>query len=122
MTREILCGLSYSDVLAFAGMGQNAAARKLGVNHAHFNRTLHKLGMSHWFPRPRQQFTQCVSTEDIKQAASEGYTQKDAAFVLGVSERHFKRLVARWGLAHLFPNSGKASHIARRGYVGRDTE
>lgn len=116
-SREILCGVTYLQIIDCAGMSQNAATKKLGVNVAYFNRTLHRLGMSHWFPMPPQQFTQCVTAEDIKQAAAEGYTQKDAAHVLDVSERYFKELVARWGLNGLFPNSGKAAYISRRGYA-----
>lgn len=116
-SREVLCGLTYHDIINCAGMSQKDAAQKLGVNHAHLNRTLHKLGMCHWFPRPRQEFTQYVTADDIKQVALEGYTQKDAAYVLGVSESYFKSLVARWRLNHLFPNCGEASWVARRGYA-----
>lgn len=116
-----MCGLTYDDMISCAGMSQKAAAQRLGVNHAHFNRTVHRLGMAHWFEKPKQVFTQCVTREDIARTAAEGYTMKDAAFVLDVSERYFKSLVARWQLNSLFPNSGKAAWISRRGYTGADT-
>lgn len=122
ISREILCGIDYQQIVACAGMSQKAAAKRLGINHAYFNRTLHRIGASHWFEKPKQVFSQCVTPEDIAKVAAEGYTQKDAAFVLEVSERYFKSLVARWQLNNLFPNSGKAALISRRGYTGPNTE
>jgi predicted DNA-binding protein (UPF0251 family) len=110
------CGLSYRDITSCAGMGQKEAAKRLGVNYNHFNQIVKRHGLSHWFPKPRQTQHQCITQENIIQAASEGYTQKDAAAVLEVSERYFKSLVARWQLNHLFPSSGKASYIGRVGY------
>lgn len=112
------CGLTYADVVSCAGMSQKAAAKRLGLAYSHFNKAVTRFGLDHWFSKPRQAFTQCVTPEDIIQSAKEGYTMKDAAFVLDVSERYFKTLVARWDLTHHFPNSGKAAWIARRGYTG----
>jgi predicted DNA-binding protein (UPF0251 family) len=117
MTRELLCGITYQQVIDCAGMSQKDAAKRLGVNHAYFNRVLHRHGMAHYFPKPKQTFTNCVTAEDIAMTAAEGYTQKDAAYVLGISYRHMLRLTSQWGLSSLFPNSGKASWVARKGYV-----
>lgn len=120
ISREIMCGLTYSDITSCAGMSQKAAAKKLGVNYNYFNQVIKRIGAGHWFVKPKQQFTQCITEQDIVKAAGEGYTQKDAAFVLDVSERYFKSLVARWGLNSLFPNSGKAAWISRDGYCKCD--
>jgi transposase len=111
-----LCGLSYRDITSCAGMSQKEAAKRLGVNYNAFNQVVKRHGISHWFPKPVQKQTQCITAEDIIQVASEGYTQKDAAAVLEVSESWFKALVARWKLNHLFPSCGKASYIGRVGY------
>jgi predicted DNA-binding protein (UPF0251 family) len=113
---SITCGLTLADITSCAGMGQKEAAKRLGVNYNHFNQVLGRHNLRHLFPKPKQVFTQCITPEDITQAAAEGYTQKDAAAVLEVSERYFKSLVARWQLNHLFPSCGKASYIGRVGY------
>lgn len=114
---KIICGLTLEDIKSCAGMSQKEAAKRLGVGYAHFNTVMLRHGLTHLFPKPPQRFTQCVTVEDIARAAAEGYTQKDAAFILDVSERYFKSLVARWGLNGLFPNSGKAAWISRNGYA-----
>lgn len=116
-TRLILCNLSYRDVISCAGMSQKEAAKRLGVAYAHFNQVIKRHGMSHWFEKPKQVYTNCVSKEDILQTAAEGYTMKDAAFLLGICDRHMKRLVAKWELNSYFPNCRKASWISRRGYI-----
>lgn len=116
-TRLILCGLSYKDVISCGGMSQKDAAKKLGVNYKHFNQVVKRHGLSHWFPKPKQIFTPTVSKEDIEQTAAEGYTQKDAAFLLGLCDRRLKVLIARWNLNSQFPSSGKAAWISRRGYA-----
>jgi hypothetical protein len=118
-TRILLCGLSYRQVVSVAGEGvsQKEAATRLGVAYAHFNQVIKRHGMSHWFEKPKQSFTNCISKEDILQTAVEGYTMKDAAFILGICDRHMKRLVAQWELNKYFPNSGKAAWISRTGYA-----
>lgn len=102
MTREILCGLTYSDITSCAGMNQRLAAKRLGVNYSHFNQKVKRLGMSHWFKVPR---SRCVSKEDI--IATAGMCQIDAAEVLGISNGHLSVLVHEYGIRHLFPGKSK---------------
>lgn len=116
-SREILCGVSYLQIVACAGMNQRAAAERLGVNEGYFRKTVKRLGLRHWFtdirPRPR-----CISREDIVQVASEGYTRRDAAYLLGISPRYLADLVQEWQLADSFRvTKGKASWVTRRGYA-----
>lgn len=102
MTREILCGLTYSDVISCAGMNQRQAARKLGVNYCHFNQRIKRLGMSHWFDAPRHR---CISKEDIIKTT--GMCQIDAAEVLGVTNGYLSVLIHEYGIRHLFPGKSK---------------
>lgn len=115
-TRILLCGLSYRQITSCAGMNQLQAAEKLGVSIAHFRRVIHKLGMSHWMEDTHRPRPLCLSADDISQLAAEGYTQKDAAHIAGVSYNYFKALVGRYKLNHLFPRNGHAQAISRKGY------
>ena len=115
-SREIICGLGYFDIISCAGMNQRQAAARLGVGYNYLNQTVKRLGMSHWFDdvRPR---SRCVSREDVAKVAEEGYTQRDAAFLLGVSDSYLRHLVRLWGLRPLFPAcGGVASQIGKLGY------
>jgi transposase len=94
------CGLSYADVTACGGMNQKQAAKKLGVNYAHFNQIIKRLGASHWFDGGKPL---CVSKEDVIKAASAGRCQIDTAEDLGISGQYLHELVMKWGLRHLFP-------------------
>jgi transposase-like protein len=117
-TRILLCGLSYRQIVSVAGdgVGFMEAARKLGVEEAHFRKTMHRLGLSHWFKRSYAR-SKCLSADDIRKLAAEGYNRKDAAFIAGVNYSYFKRLVREYGLQDCFPSHGYASWISRRGYA-----
>jgi hypothetical protein len=116
ISREILCGLTYLDIVSCAGMNQRQAAKRLGVGYAYFNQVVKRQGMSHWFAHTRPR-ARCVCPEDIVKVASEGYTQTDAAFLLGINFGYLRRLVKLWGLRDHFPaNGGEASLIGKRGY------
>lgn len=99
---EILCGLSYHDVITAAMDSPNlrAAARRLGVSERQLRTVVKRRGMQHWFrrekPRPR-----CVSREDVEHAALVG-SRWEAADVLGISESYLKDLINLWGLHDLF--------------------
>lgn len=117
-TRILLCGLSYRDVISVAGEGVSLreAAAKLGVNEGHFSKTMHRIGAAHWFQRSYSR-SKCLSADDIRQLAKEGYNRRDAAFIAGVSYAYFKELVREYGLSDCFPTSGKSAWISRRGYA-----
>ena len=102
ISREILCGLTYSDITSCAGMSQKAAAEKLGVNYCHFNQRMKRLGMTHYFNPARHR---CISKEDI--IATAGMCQIDAAEVLGVTNGYLSVLIHEYGIRHLFPGKSK---------------
>lgn len=104
MTRTILCGLTYSDIIKCAGMNQRAAAERLGVNHSYFNQRMKRLGMIHWFPPTRRR---CLSKEDIIKVAEQGLCQVDAAEALGISGPWLSQLLHEYGIRHLFPGKSK---------------
>ena len=109
-------GITVDEVKAAAKGCPNlrAAARSLNVSE----RQLHIVAKKHGIvfqkrkPRPR-----CVSAEDVRQLAKEGYIKKDAAFLAGVEYSYFKELVNLYGLRPLFPSTGQAAAISRRGYT-----
>lgn len=101
-SREILCGVTYLQIIDCAGMSQKAAAKKLGVNYCYFNQKVKQLGMAHYFISPRHR---CISKEDIIKTA--GMCQIDAAEVLGVTNGYLSVLVHEYGIRHLFPGKSK---------------
>lgn len=109
------CGLTYADCISVAGINQRAAAKKLGVTERHFHRVINQLGMGHWFPdkRPRPR---CISKEDIIQVASERYTRRDAAYILGISYAYLKDLIELWQLQDHFISTSEAISRAQVGY------
>lgn len=114
-SRIVTCGLSYLQITSCAGMSQKEAAKRLGVDYAGFNQHMVRLGASHWFSqkRPRK-----VKKRSVVRLAREGYLQKDAAHLLGVSYGHLNLKVKEWGLRGMFPaNGGEAIWKGRRGYA-----
>lgn len=68
--------------------------------------------------RPRfssRVISRTVRIDDIESCA--GMTMRDGAETVGLSYVQFRRIVHGWGLRHLFPNCGKGSWIARKGYA-----
>lgn len=114
-----VAGLSLEDIEKVAAIAPNkrAAAKKLGMGERQFYSVIKQKGLSYLFDlrKPR---SRCVSKEDIESAAAEGYTRKDAAFILGISEWYLKDLIHLWKLQDAFTvRKGKASWVARRGYA-----
>lgn len=91
-----------------------AAAKKLKVSERQLYRVAKEHGITFQKRKPRDR---CLTAEDVMQLAEEGYTQKDAAFVVDVSYEYFKELVGLYGLNDHFPSSGQAAAISRRGYT-----
>lgn len=115
-SRELTCGLTYLDIVGCAGMNQRQAAKRLGVSHEHFNRVCRSTGIGHWFPHTKRRLA-CVSREQIAEIARDGYTRKDAAYLLGISTSYLNDLIYRWSLQAEFVVSGpRAAMVNLRGY------
>jgi len=118
--REILCGLTYDQIIQVAMTTPNkrAAAKKLGVSDKYFLVVIKRLGMGHWFRTEKSSNgpPPLISKDDL--LSVHGMILDDAAELLGVCRNTVKKAIKREGLRHLFPNLGAASWISRRGYVG----
>ena len=114
-----LCGITYADCVSVAGVNQREAARKLGIAEDHFRRVINMLGMGHWYPdvRPRPR---CVSKEDVIQVASEKFTRRDAAHILGISYGYLRDLIQEWDLGGHFISGNEARSVARKGYCSHN--
>lgn len=112
-------GVSVADVVSAANEEPNlrAAARRLQVSERHLYDVAKRHGIKFQKKKPR---ASAIDAAEVRSLANEGYTQKDAAYVAGTSYGNFKRIVRRYKLNHLFPSSGQAAAISRRGYAGRD--
>ena len=113
------CGITYADCVSVAGVNQRQAAKRLGISEDHFRLVIKRLGASHWFPdvRPR---SRCVSKEDIIQVASEKYTRRDAAYILGISYDYLRDLIAEWDLGKHFISTSEALSVAQKGYCSHN--
>lgn len=103
-TREILCGLSYRQVVSVAGDGvtMKDAARLLGVAEDHFRRKMHRLGLVHWFPRTQHGRTRRVTAKGMQRLVDDGYALQTAAKLTGLSYSRFQHLAKEYGLQDSF--------------------
>ena len=121
-TNKILfpqCGITYADCVGVAGLNQRAAAKRLGISLRNFGEVIRKNGMTHLYPHTRAS-SRCVSKDDVIQVASEGYTRKDAAYILGISYGYLRDLVKDWDLGGYFISTGEAISVARNGYCSHN--
>lgn len=123
-----LAGLSFYDVslAALECRGNRVrTAKRLGVGIRSLDAAIARHGLERWFvshdwrigPKGSgyKSRSRCVTREQVVEVASEGYSQKDAAFVLGIDYSYLKQLVREWGLRDHFPAHGQC---VRNGHVG----
>lgn len=119
-------GLSYGDVVQFAGLRMADAATKLGVSYAHLAEVAKTHGFTSIFAgRNRYRFAAAdvifpglgITRDDIE--SCHGMLKKDAAAILGVSECAFVTTIKKHPDLHaMFPaRGGEAWWLARRGYA-----
>lgn len=125
------CGISFADVslAALECRGNRVrTAKRLGVGIRSLDAAIEREGLQRWFishdwligpkgvsgSRFRRR---CVTPAQIKDVASEGYSQKDAAYILGVEYSYLKRMVLEWGLRDAFPAHGECVRNGRLGYA-----
>lgn len=114
------CGITMQHVKDIAEIANNKrdAARRLGICERQFYAVIAKHRLGYLFaskhPRPRR-----VSADDIIELARQGFTRRDTAYLLKISDDYLKVLIRKWKLAGEFTvNKGKAAWTTRRGYVG----
>jgi hypothetical protein len=115
---ELFAGITATDLLRaasrFANMGQAALA--LGVSPGYFTKKVKELGATEHFKRKRNRRRR-VCRRSIIKLAREGYTRRDAAYLLGISDSYLKDLIHQWSLADEFiVSKGRAAWVTRRGY------
>lgn len=126
-----VAGLSFYDV-SLAALECNGnrvrTAKLLGVGIRSLDAAIARHGLQRWFisrdwrigPKSAvgsRQRQRCVSREQIISIASEGYTRKDAAYLLGIDYSYLKELVRMWGLSDHFPSHGECVRVGLVGYV-----
>lgn len=112
-------GILVEDVVSAASEEPNlrAAAKRLQVSERRLHDVAKRHGIEFQKKKPR---ASSIDAAEVRSLANEGYTQKDAAYIAGTSYGNFKRIARRYKLNHLFPSSGQAAAISRRGYTGSD--
>jgi len=124
------CGLSFADVsLAAMECSGNLkrTARRLGVDASALRAAVRREHLEHWFcsmnpfvgspwsgSRSRKSR---ITVDQIKEVALEGYSQKDAAYLLGISYSRMKFLVSEMGIRECFPSHGTCTLNGRLGYA-----
>jgi len=114
-----LCGITLQHVEEIAKIADNKrdAARRLGISERQFYQVISDKKLHYLFQRKRPQ-SRCVSADDIVLLAKEGYTRRDTAYLLGISDAYLKTLIHHWNLATEFiVTKGKAAWVTRRGYA-----
>lgn len=124
------CGISFADVsLAALECRGNLTrtAKRLGVEASSLRVAVRREKLEHWFcsmhpfvgpsrsgsrSRPSR-----VTADQIIELAKDGYSQKDAAFLLGVSYSRMKFLVKELGLRDNFLSHGECISAGRLGYA-----
>lgn len=119
-----ICGLKFTDLSEVAwdcGGNRVRTASRLGVAVRSLDAAISRHGLHNWFmagrgrsPRPRKR---CVTREQIIEVVQDGYSQKDAAFLLGIEYSYLKDLVRLWNLREFFPAHGKCVQNGRLGYA-----
>lgn len=126
-----VAGLSFADV-SLAAMecrgNRVQTAKRLGVAVRSLDAAVEREGLQHWFLShdwrvgPKgvvgSRFrSRCVSADDIREVAADGYSQKDAAFILGIDYSYLKRMVKEFGLRSCFPDHGQCVRNGHLGYA-----
>lgn len=109
-SRILLCGLSYLQIISCAGMTQQHAAERLGVDYGNFNRVINRHHMAHWFPPTR--IVAAIDPTQVERMARQGLSRQTAAKRLDIPFPTFYRKLRRQGLNNLFPAIGKWSRYA----------
>ena len=126
-----VAGLSFADIslAALQCRGNRVrTAKRLGVGIRSLDAAIARHRLDRWFisrtpgvgPRRPSGYklrATCVSKEQVIEVAQEGYSQRDAAFVLGVSYGYLKDLVKRWNLRAYFPAHGVCVRNGQLGYA-----
>lgn len=124
------CGLSFADVslAALECRGNRVrTAKRLGVGVRSLDAAIAREGLERWFVShdwsigPKgggyKSRTKCVQRDQVIEVAKEGYSQRDAAYILGVEYSYLKRLVKEWRLRAHFPDHGQCVRNGHLGYA-----
>lgn len=125
-----IAGLSFYDVslAALECRGNRVrTAKRLGVGIRSLDAAIAREGLERWFVShdwrigPKgggyKSRKRCVTREQIIDVAAEGYSQKDAAFILGIDYSYLKQLVSEWGIRDCFPAHGVCVRNGLLGYA-----
>lgn len=119
-----IAGLSFCDVSAAAWEchgNRIRTAKRLCVGVRSLDAAISRHGLHNWFVRGRGRGVKfrsvCVTREQVIEVAQEGYSQRDAAFLLGISYDYLKSLVRRWNLRQYFPAHGQCVQNGHLGYA-----
>jgi predicted DNA-binding transcriptional regulator AlpA len=100
---ELFAGVTAADLLKAACRCANMseAAQSLGVSQSYFTKKVKEIGATDYFKR-RKPRKRRITKRSTVQLARQGYTRRDAAFLLGVSPAYLKDVVNIWGIADEF--------------------
>lgn len=121
------CGISFADVslAALECMGNmKRTAKRLGVDQSALRIAVRREGIERWFVSRHgmsaigsRSRARCVTREQVIDLAADGYSQRDTAYMLGISYSYLKSLVLEWGLRDYFPSHGECVRNGRLGYA-----
>ncbi len=69
------------------------------------------------FSRPQR--PTCVTPEQVRQVAKEGYIRTDAAHILGISRHYLRDLCEKWNIDEFSKNRSERIKIGKYGYTGK---
>jgi hypothetical protein len=99
-----------------------AAAKRLGIGEDHIGVVARRLGATHWFGNLKPRSSK-VNIDEVIDLAGQGFIRADVANMVEVHPSHLDEIIQKHGIADKFTvRKGKASWVARMGYVGRDSE
>jgi len=119
-----IAGLTFCDISAIAWECQGnrvQTAKRLGVGVRSLDAAIERHGLHNWFVvgrgRGKHFRSRCVTRDQIIEVAREGYSQTDAAFILGIEYSYLKDLVKLWNLRPYFPAHGQCVKNGCLGYA-----
>lgn len=126
-----VAGLSFADIslAALQCRGNRVrTAKRLGVGIRSLDAAVQREGLERWFlsrtpgvgpksGKGSKSRNRCVTQEQIIEVAHGGYSQRDAAYLLGISYAYLKDLVAEYGIREHFPEHGECVRNGMLGYA-----
>lgn len=126
-----VAGLSFADVslAALQCRGNRVrTAKRLGVSIRALDAAVHREKLERWFlshtpgvgpksGKGTKSRKRCVTQEQIIEVAQQGFSQCDAAYLLGISYAYLKDLVQDYGIRAHFPEHGQCVRNGQLGYA-----